>query len=369
MGGRVGLKGTDGVVARALELGAEPRAHLAARQGLGALRGLLQEARELEIDWLTCAGSMGADVLRAAGFARLEICYRPSSDGTTGGDTRAAVERFLDRVEKPELVLFCGGDGTARDVCGVVKRQLPILGIPAGVKMYSGVFGVSAVATARLLFDYLCGRVELAEVDVLDLDEERYRAHELVLDLYDVALTPQKPSLTQAAKAVVEGASDSEAKEEIAAHVVEQLNRDADGLVLLGAGSTVAAIARRLGVDGSLLGIDAVVGGELVGRDLNERQLLELLDHHPRCRLVLSPLGAAGFVLGRGNQQLSPEVLRRIGSGNLIVAATPAKLQRTPALRFDTGDAALDERFAGSGYLAVVTGYHLRRLVRVEKTT
>jgi predicted polyphosphate/ATP-dependent NAD kinase len=363
LGGRVGLKGTDGVVQEALRRGARPVAPARAAEMLRALRTSLDATpRAPAIHWLTCAGAMGADALEAAGFEVGEICHRPG-EPTSSADTRTAAARFL--AAGAELVVFCGGDGTARDVHDATARGAPILGVPAGVKMYSGVFGVTPARTARILLGFLLGELAPAEVDVLDTDEEGYRRGEWSMRLHGVALTPYEPSLVQGAKALLTTRSDREAKAAIADDLCEQIEAEPDTLVLLGPGSTVAAIARGLGVEKTLLGIDAVRGGRRVAEDLDEARSLALLRHHPRCRLVLSPIGAQGFVLGRGNQPLSPEVVRRIGRENVVVVATPAKLARTPLLRLDTGDPELDAELAESGYLEVVTGYHLRRLVPV----
>jgi len=264
------------------------------------------------------------------------------------------------------LVVFCGGDGTARDVCAVTGRATPILGVPAGVKMYSGAFGVSPARTAEIVIGYLEGRFDLADADVLDVDEEAFRAGRLEVELYDSARIPHEPQLVQCAKQVIEDRDEESAKAQIAEHVAEELVARPETLFLLGPGSTVASIARRNGLAKSLLGVDAVLAGKLVGRDLRESELLELIDDHPDVQLVLSPIGAQGFVLGRGNQQLSPAVLRRIGRGRIVVVATPAKLDRTPVLRFDTGDAALDMELANGGFFPVVNRYHTRRLVEVR---
>ncbi len=364
MGGRVGLKGTDDVVDRAIALGAEPTANEKAHEMLSQLHTLVTTAGPpMELEWLTCAGAMGADALSVAGFVNVSILYEPGEE-TSAGDTRSAVRRFVDAGA--ELIVFCGGDGTARDVSAVAGDAVPVLGIPAGVKMYSGVFGITPALTAQILFDHLAGKLDVAEVEILDIDEERYRQDEWAVRLYTTASTPFEPSLTQTAKALITEAGEREVCEDIADEVIERLEAGPGALVLLGAGSTVGAVARRLGVDKTLLGIDAVIDGRRIGADLNEQQLLRLLDEQPRCVLVLSPLGAQGFVLGRGNQQLSPEVVGRIGPTNVIVIATPAKLRRTPVLRFDTGDRTLDAAFAQRGYLQVVTGYHLSRLVKVE---
>jgi predicted polyphosphate/ATP-dependent NAD kinase len=362
MGGRVGLKGTDGVAEEAARLGARPTAHLKANATLRELRKSPGRADvEGEIHWLTCSGSMGADALTEAGFPEFEVAFKPAA-ATSADDTKAAARRFLDLGV--DLILFCGGDGTARDICSIVGQTVPILGIPAGVKMYSGVFGVNPARTAEILMGFLRGSLTAAAADVLDLDEDKYREGEWAVRLYHAALTPYEPAFTQSAKMLVAGASDAEAKGEIADYLMEEIDARPDTLLLLGPGSTVQAIGDALGIDKTLLGIDAVRGATTVGKDLNERQILDLLDRHPRRKLILSPIGAQGFVLGRGNLQLSPEVVKRIGHENIIVVATPAKLARTEAMRFDTGQAALDDELRGEGYIPVVIGYRLRRLVR-----
>jgi predicted polyphosphate/ATP-dependent NAD kinase len=362
MGGRVGLKGTDGVVERAVALGASPIAPSKAQETLEVLRQDLQQATNLAlIRWVTCSGAMGADVLKKTGFADFELAYA-TPNRTTVADTKAAARQFLKAGI--DLILFCGGDGTARDIAQIVQRETPVLGIPSGVKMYSGVFGTTAARTAEILLGFVEGRLTLADVDILDLDEERYRQGEWAVKLFYAACTPYEATYTQAAKMLIDVSTDADIKDEIADYLCDEIEANSETVFLLGPGSTVRAIGERLGIDKTLLGIDAVAKGRLVGRDLNERDILDLLDRYPRGKLILSPIGAQGFILGRGNLQLSATVIERIGSHNIIVVATPAKLARTPMLRFDTGDAILDDELTGRGYVAVVIGYRLRRLVR-----
>ena len=361
MGGRVGLKGTDDTAEEAARRGAVPLAGLRALEALQELAQLLrQHGRPPTVRWLTCTGAMGFDALIAAGLGPVE----PMLDAAPSAQaTRDATTRFV--AAKVDLILFCGGDGTARDVCSVVGTAIPVLGIPAGVKMYSGVFGITPRRTAEICHRFLVGEIGTADVEVLDLDEERYRHGEWVVRLHMTARSPFEPHYVQAAKAIITARDDDAVKDDIAVHVIEEIEADPDGLVLLGPGSTLATVGRALGIDKTLLGINALAGGRLIGKDLDEQAILALLDRYPRCRLILSPIGAQGFVLGRGNQQLSPAVLRRVGTDNIVVVATPAKLARTPVLRFDSGDPALDAQLLSRRFIPVVIGYRRARLVRV----
>jgi len=360
MGGRVGLKGTDDVADQAFALGAEPIAQRRAGEALRAFQRF-QTVDGTEIEWLTCAGDMGADCLRSAGFTDADVVHT-SAKRSTRDDTASAVKRFADLG--CDLILFCGGDGTARDICDVVGTTIPILGIPSGVKMYSGAFGTTPARTAEILQGFVEGRLKTAQVDVLDLDEARYRQGQWAVRLYHSALTPYEPNFSQAAKQLITEATDAVVKADIAAFLCEMVRDRPDTLFLLGPGSTVQSVAHALGVDKTLLGIDAVADGRLVASDLNESQILDLLDRYPSFALVLSPIGAQGFVLGRGNLQLSPAVVRKIGLGNIYVIATPAKLARTPIIRFDTGDEGLDSALAARRYWTVIVGYRRRRLVK-----
>jgi predicted polyphosphate/ATP-dependent NAD kinase len=358
MGGRVGLKGTDGVLEEARKLGARP----IAGDHAGAMLSEFAKMHDKgEAEWLTCSGGMGADSLEKAGIGFRTVYEAPKVTGQK--DTVAASAEFLKR--KADIILFCGGDGTARDICSVVGRKIPILGIPAGVKMHSGVFGVTPAKTAEVLVGFISGELKPAEAEVLDLDEDMYRQGEWVVRLYGSALTPFESTLVQTSKMMVEEASDADILAEIGEYVQELVSEEPETLFLLGPGGTAEAIGRMLGMDKTLLGIDAWAGKTQPGKDLNEAGILKLFDKYKKMKLILSPIGSQGFVLGRGNLQLSPAVVKRIGRENIIVVSTPAKLQKTPVLRFDTGDAELDRELAGRGWFSVVMGYRLSRLAKV----
>jgi len=355
MGGRVALKGTDGVVGEAIRLGATPVAPVKAAEMLRAL-GTKPQVRLIR--WLTASGPMGEDSLRAHGLSA-EVAHACGAE-TTAGDTIHACREFLAR--EVDLIVFVGGDGTARDVASAVGTAVPIVGVPSGVKMHSAVFGMTPSAVAAVLADFVDGATATVEAEVLDVDEERYRQGDWVVRLYATAKTLHEPTLVQTGKMVFEELPEADARDAIADHVLEEMEAHGDTLFLLGPGGTMDHIKRKAGVRGSLLGIDAVRGRTLVAANLDEAGLLRLLDAHPAAKLVLSPIGAQGFLLGRGNLEVSPEVVRRIGIANIVVVATPGKLRHTPVLRVDSGDADLDGQFAAREYLFVVQGYHETRV-------
>jgi predicted polyphosphate/ATP-dependent NAD kinase len=360
MGGRVGLKGTDGVLDQALELGAEPVAPQRVQVFLKKLSSIIESRRiEEPIEWLTCAGSMGEDYLEP-----IEVVYSPG-ETTSASDTIEACKKFLERGVS--LIVFCGGDGTARDIWQTVGEEVPIIGIPSGVKMHSGVFGMNPEATAEIVAAFISGELDIAEGEILDLDEEKYREGEWHIRLFGTARTPYEPTYVQVSKVQVEAVGEEAIKEEIAESIVEDMEDDPDALFILGSGSTVGAVSKELGIEFSLLGVDAVVNKELIAKDVNESKLLGLLEKYPKVKLVISPIGAQGFILGRGNLQLSPEVIRRIGIDNITIISPPAKLAQTPVLRVDTGDKELDEMFYEKQYLRVVFRYKTMRLVKIGK--
>lgn len=344
MGGAVGLKGTDGLAEEALARGAVP---IAPQRAAAALAGLA----DLDALFLTAAGEMGEKSLRRAGL-RSRVVHRPSGPSTTE-DTRGACRLFVE--EGVDLIVFSGGDGTARDVAGVVGSRVPIIGIPAGVKMHSGVFAISPKAAGELLRGYLAGVLRTRETEILDVDEEKYRAGTLDTQIYGVASVPYLPVLLQERKQIYSATDEEGIKEEIAAFASEFM-RDGSAYIL-GAGTTTAKIAELLGVEKTLLGVDVVQDGRTICRDASEEDLLRTIEAAGRTKIVVSPIGAQGFVLGRGSQQISSRVLRRVGPENLIIVATPHKLKETPRLLVDTGDPELDA--VVSGKRLVICGYRI----------
>ena len=315
MGGAVGLKGTDGaqVLGEAIRRGAVRKAPDRARETLRALR-----ATDPDIRFLTCAGEMGESLLRDEGF-EAEVIHVPD-DPTTAYDTRRASEALIE--SGAELVLFCGGDGTARDIVSIVGTRLPVVGIPAGVKMHSSVFAVTPSDAAHLVQGFLATGA-LRDGEVMDVDEEGFRDGVVRSTLFGLARVPDDRALLQPTKSSYSGGDAEAEAEELAIFVAEEMR---EGTVyFLGPGSTTAHVARAMGQDKTPLGVDAYLDGKVIGLDLSEQDILRLIRGHDTVSIIVTPIGSQGFIFGRGNQQLSQKVLRSVGVDNIVVIATPTK--------------------------------------------
>jgi predicted polyphosphate/ATP-dependent NAD kinase len=357
MGGSVGLKGTDDpeILRRARELGAVPHA---ADRAAAALEVVARDG--VPVTLLTCAGEMGETAALAAGVSP-SVVYRPATpDGTTGADTRRAAQAMVEAGA--ELLVVAGGDGTARDLYEAVGESVPVVAIPAGVKIHSAVFAVNPRAAGDLVVAVLRGRVSRTRMaEVMDVDEDAYRAGRLETRLYGSLLVPVEPRLVQGGK--VRSRSEDASADLLAAAVAADLEPGVT--YLLGPGTTTRRIARRLGFEGTLLGVDIVRDGRLVAADVGEQRLLEELAAYPGARIVVTPIGGQGYLFGRGNQQLSARVVRAAGIRNVIVVATPDKLAALAGrpLLVDLDDEDLDRALAG--YIAVATGPGQRAMYAV----
>lgn len=345
MGGRVGLKGTDGLAEVAAQLGGEP---VSLQRAEEALRSI-EEAGE-EIVFYTCSGPMGEDVLRNTRF-RYEVVYETPEKKTTSEDTKKAAQKMLGC----DLLLFSGGDGTACDIVSVVDKKIPVLGIPAGVKIFSPVFCMTPRECGRILSSF----VETAVRDVLDIDEEAFRNNELNITLKGEALVPVSSSIQSGKE--VSGAVD--AKGEIADRIIDDYRAEGGNkLLILGPGTTTMEIKKHFGNNGTLLGVDVVKNGRIMIKDAAEKQLLEAIrQFEGKVVIIVSPIGSQGFIFGRGNQQISPAIIRQ--ADEIKVIASPEKLELTPTLHVDTGDVELDRRLRG--YIKVQSGYHDFKVMKV----
>nr|WP_255775816.1 ATP-NAD kinase family protein [Microbulbifer sediminum] len=350
VGGPAGLKGSDGAdtVQRALEAGVEPQAQ---KRAATALAGLADFRERLQI--LCFAGDMGETVARDAGLSVTVVGDAESNPSTPADSERAAQ---VIRDSGADLIVFVGGDGTARNMVNALGDDFPVLGIPAGVKMHSACFAISPRAGAEVLRRLMAGElVDLREREVRDIDEKSFREGRVSTRHYGELLVPEEGHFLQAVKNAGREVEEL-AVADIAADVVEDM--DPDTLYVVGPGSTTLAILSEAGCEGTLLGVDLLLDGALVAVDVGAAEIEKAIDgHRGPVRIILTAIGGQGHLLGRGNQQFSPAVLRAVGRDNLIVVATKTKVTELGGrpLLVDSGDAELDEQW--SGFIRVVTGY------------
>ena len=354
MGGSVGLKGTDGdAYFKALERGAKP---VSPRRGLEFLNNI--EPGNFEL--ISAPGIMGEHIIEASKYKDKLTSIIGEIPSTTTRDDTIRIAREMKKYV--DIIVFVGGDGTARDVYEAIGTSLPVIGVPSGVKIYSAVFAVNPIAAARLLNYYLEDKTTLIEREVLDIDEDAFREDKLIVKLHGYLLVPSYSSLLQSSKTIYSSLEEELVKEAIAEHIVE--NMEPDTPYILGPGSTVKAICRKLELNCTLLGVDVVLNRNLIVKDAWEKDLLEILEKYMEARLIITPIGGQGFLFGRGNQQISPRVLSRINPRNIIVVATENKIREIPYLIIDTGDRNLDK--ALEGYIKVLVGYNRFIVIRVK---
>ena len=363
LGGRLGFKGSDGRAKEARAAGAEDRAGPRMLQCMTKLQQLLNSGlnrTDAKPQFLTWQGRMGGDWL--GDFKFTNIGKSPSE--TTAEDTSILVSNLLS--SEVDVIIYAGGDGTTRDIVNAMNGdETPLIGVPGGVKMHSGCFATTPNAAAEVLLSFLQGDLLSSITEVMDLDEEVYQRGEWKVRMYGEAWTPASPRFMQGSKQQVERASEDEIIEGLANHVSDLINEDENLMLILGSGGTINRIGNHLGLDLTLLGIDIFHKGELF-TDLNEQQLLKIITPFRGERLLLlSPMGGQGFLIGRGNLQLSPNVLRAIGHESVLGVATPSKLIGLNFLRIDTGDPELDLTFQEKRFIKLLQGYRTTRVIRV----
>lgn len=357
MGGRVGLKGTDGIetLKKAIKLGAKPWAEDRAREAIKQLTRLKEK-----IELITYPKQMGENVAVSCSF-NPTVIGELSGEMTTAEDTKRAAREMLDLGV--DLLLFAGGDGTARDIYDAIDLKMVVLGIPAGVKIYSAVFAVNPTRAGELAALYLEGRIkDVIEAEVLDIDEDKFREDQLSIKLYGYLKIPVERGYIPGGKSPTP-VSEKYNQEEIAADIIDEMSDDY--YYIIGPGTTTKTIMKMLNLEHSLLGVDIIYKRKLIGKDLNEKQILEIIKGK-KAKIIVTPIGGQGYVFGRGNQQISPKVIREVGKDNIIIVATRRKLQtlRGRPLLVDTGDKELDKHL--SGYYKVVTGYRERTIYKIS---
>ncbi len=348
VGGSVGLKGSDGpdIQKLAFEKGAVQKSTQKMRL---ALEAVLPMAETVVV--YAAGGNMGEDLCKELGF---ETCIVGTAREKTGPSDTENAAREMAKLGV-DVLLFAGGDGTARNICASFDAEIPVVGVPAGVKIHSAVYATSPVAAGKALFSCLSAKQPVRKAEVMDIDEEMYRNGRLQAQLYGYLSVPIIRGVMQNPKATSHNSADDLGG--ICDEVKERMSRaEPDTCFIFGAGSTVTACETYLGLEGSLLGIDVVQNGQFLKKDVAEKELLGITEKYP-CKLIITAIGGQGHIFGRGNQQLSPDVIRQIGLDNVWVVAAASKIYSLPdqCLFVDTGDAALNADLRG--YKRVVVGF------------
>ena len=323
------------------------------------------------------SGRMGETWYYSKSIGNYSECIGLTPPETKQQDTLELVRELVDA--NVDAILYAGGDGTTRDIVtaleqkGEAAQKIPLIGVPGGVKMHSGCFATTPKAAAEVTLAFAMGDLRTAITEVMDLDEVVYQEGVWKVRMYGEAWTPSSPRFMQGAKEQVERASEEETIEGLAHHVQVLLEDDPDLMVIWGSGGTLRRMGEHVGQNLTLLGID-IYHGETLHNDLNESQLLEIISAHKESNgdarallLLLSPMGGQGFLIGRGNLQLSPDVLRMVGHDNILGVATPSKLIGLDAVRIDTGDSNLDDAFQDKRFIKILQGFRTTRLIRVAE--
>jgi predicted polyphosphate/ATP-dependent NAD kinase len=351
------------VVEEAIRRGAEPVAAGRAADFLDALSQMRKVGR-IEFGFVTCPDEMGEQEVRSSGLPHEVVDIAIASE-TGPTDTQKCVKALYDTGVR--LLVFVGGDGTARDILDVVNEHslddLLVLGVPSGVKMYSGIFVINPRDAAEVIRLVVQGVTSPAEFEIMDADEEAIREDQFIIKLYGYLKGPAVPARFQGAKqASPETTNEQEAQEAIARYVTESM--ESENWYILGPGTTVRTITDVLGVKKTTLGVD-LFSNETIHNDVNEEAILNLVDDFEKAWIVVSPIGHQGMLFGRGNQQISPKIIELIGKDRILVISTPSKLNGIEGgtLRVDTGSRQVDEML--HGYIRVITDYNEIRLVKV----
>lgn len=361
LGGSVALKGSDGMTEQALALGAVPQSNKRASMALDVLTPYKEE-----VEVFTANGQMGEECAKALGF-KVSCVYQSQSEQTQADDSKAAVKALIEYGV--DVILFAGGDGTARDIANIVtsnemSAQIPVLGIPAGCKIHSGVYAITPTAAGRVIEKMITKElVTLTTGDVMDIDENLFRQGVVKAKRYSEMSIPSELTYVQAVKSGGKE-SDELVLQDIAQSIIDQMHDEEGYQYVVGSGSTTAFLMAELGLENTLLGVDLVKGHDLIANDLTAGQLLtNITKHNGNTKLIITLIGGQGHIFGRGNQQLSPDVIKVIlaqagGKENIIIIATKAKLTalNNKPLICDTGDAKLNQQLAG--FITVTTGYN-----------
>ncbi len=356
MGGRVGLKGSDGeeILRKAIELGAKPESPNRATEALKIISQIKDQ-----IEAITYPKEMGEYELVKAGFTP-KVIGNANSEKTTPQDTIMASKAMIE--EGVDLLIFAGGDGTARNIYSVVQDSLVTLGIPAGVKIHSGVFAINPISAGTAALQYLQNnKPQIKEAEVMDLDEDEYRNGRVSARLFGFMKIPHNEHFVQNVKA--RSKTEDASLDSIGSDIIE--NMEDDVYYIIGPGTTTRRIMEMLDLKNTLIGVDIIRNKKLVANDVTETDLWNIVNGN-KARIIVTIIGGQGHLLGRGNQQISPRVIRSVGNDGITIVATKEKLLsiKDRVLLVDTGDIDLDSEL--TGFKKVIVGFKEMTICKVD---
>ena len=370
MGGKVGLKGTDGTIIQneAVKRGAEPVAPIRTKR---FLQELLKFSEVSEVEFLVPQGVMGEDILKSiSGNIQWRVLETVPIPSITSKDDTINVAKAMKKLQV-DLIIFVGGDGTARDIIDAIGSKFPILGIPSGVKMHSGVFTQGLDKGVQLLRQVIKERVSFISTEIIDLDENELRKDRIATKIYGTGLVPSSIKFMQASKST---SSLRDIESDNMEAIIDSFKKmiSPDVLYILGSGSTLKMLAKAFGnevyAQKSLLGIDIIQNNLIWINDATENDILKILEEKKfdSVKIIITPIGSQGFIFGRGNQQLSAKIIELVGLENIVVIATQSKIQTLPRSRLyvDTGSEDLDKKFLG--YIKVLVDFDTYIMVKIE---
>ena len=349
IGGKVGLKGSDGAetLTKALALGAKPESASKAKVALEIIGSSGEEA-----EVITYPGEMGEDIARECGL-KVSVVGSIEKGNTTAEDTMNASRAIKEAGA--DIIIFAGGDGTARNIMDAVGLSIPAIGIPAGCKIHSAVYAINPKTAGELIVQYLKGKIkDNREAEVMDIDENLFRQNILEAKLYGYLSIPNERKMVQNLKSG-RGYSEKGSIDMLSNYIADNL--ESDTLYIIGPGSTTRAIMEKLGLCNTLLGVDLICDRIVVKNDVTEKDILGALDKYGKVKIIITVIGGQGYIFGRGNQQISADVISRVGKENIMIAASKDKMMSLMGcdLYIDTGVEAVNKSLCG--YYKVITGY------------
>ena len=369
LGGTVALKGTDGLAKEALRLGAKPITPVRAETFFHSLDKQISNDIRKQLVFLVPKSPMGEQILSKFSFKYEVIPVPIQNKDTSAEDTKIAVRHFEE--QQVDLIIFVGGDGTSIDVGTSITNQTPILGIPSGVKTYGAVFSHSLEEAVTILLAFFNSK-STQEAELLDLDEEQYKKGVISISLRGIARVPAFPEFLQHAKERIEiTESEENTLERIADEIFDVLRRvKTSPLLIIGPGSTFSPLGKKMNISRSILGVDCVTfdyqgNYSILIKDAREDQIFNILTNYTEVFILITPIGGMGYILGRGNHQISPRIIKKVPKDHLLIACTKRKLKTIidQTLRVDTSDEELNSQMIG--YIRVITDFNERQMVRV----